>query len=246
MAGNFSVTQFKEAVAQSGGFARPIFFECSITCGILPGQQLKPDDHFFCKATNIPEETIETIDVKYFTRPVSIPGARQYQPLTVTFYNTTNYQLRNYFVAWLGAFNERKENRRSTAAIQAITGTVELKHYNNNGRFKFSGQAVAQLAASAASSNTNRLVSTIGRAAGNSVGSTESNNPLIHNFKFINAFPTSVGQLNFSHEDDTAVQTFDVTFKYLRMESESPDVKPDRNILDKITNVLSGRFKVGK
>lgn len=229
MGANFSVTQFKEAVAQSGGFARPLFFQCSIVCPWLTNVakfNLKPEDIILCKATNIPEEIIETTDVKYFTRPVSIPGGRQYQPLTLTFYNTTNYILRNYFEGWMAVFNERFENIRQPNPLSETTGTITLTHWNNNGSFKLSWQTAAQLATSAVSSSTNRIASTIGSTIGNSLGfggPIESNNPQIQYFKFINAFPTSVGQLSFSQEDDTTVQTFDVTFKYLQMRSGLKD-----------------------
>ena len=225
MGANFSVTQFKEAVAQSGGFARPIFFQCGILCPWLTNVanfNLKPEDVILCKATNIPEETIETVDVKYFTRPVPVPGARQYQPLTLTFYNTTTYTLRNYFETWLGVFNDRLDNSRKPNPLAETTGTITLTHWNNNGAFKLSWQTAAQLATAAVSSSTNRITSALGSTIGNSLGfggPIESNNPQIQYFKFINAFPISVGQLAFSQEDDTTVQTFDVTFKYLQMRS---------------------------
>lgn len=258
MGANFSVSQFKEAVAQSGGFARPIFFDCKIDCTYLTSLSLNlaAEDIILCKATNIPEETIETTDVKYFTRPVSIPGARQYQPLTITFYNTTNYKLRNYFEEWVGAFNGRGiksgglGNNRKSNPLSELTGTVRLTHWNNNGAFKLSWQTSAQLAVSAVTSSTNRITSAIGSTVANSLGlggSIESNNPPIQFFEFINAYPISLGQLTFSQEDDATVQTFDVTFKYLHMYSGRLDQKTDqRNILDKIGDVLSGNFKVGK
>ena len=254
MGANFSVTQFKEAVAQSGGFARPIFFNCVINCEYLNNLALNlaSEDVLLCKATNIPEEVIETTDVKYFTRPVSIPGTRQYQPLTITFYNTTNYRLRNYFEEWVGAFNNRVGNSRKLNPLSQLTGTITLTHWNNNGSFKLSWQTAAQLATQAVSSSTNRVTSTIGRVIGNSLpeafsGPIESNNPPIQFFEFINAYPISLGQLTFSQEDDSTVQTFDVTFKYLRMNSGRPDVKTDqRTILDKVGNVLSGNFKIEK
>jgi len=246
MGANFSVTQFKEAVAQSGGFARPIFFQCDIVCPWLSTVakfDLKQSDVILCKATNIPEEVIDTIDIKYFTHPVSIPGARQYQPLTLTFYNTTKYILRNYFEAWLNLFNQRagvpvvRGNARQPNPLLETTGTITLTHWNNDGKFKLSLQTAKQLLVAAVSSTTNSLISTVGNAIGTARGHggpIESNNPQIQYFKFINAFPISIGQLAFSQEDDTTVQTFDVTFKYFYMKSglkeniDPPTANPDK------------------
>jgi len=228
MGANFSVTQFKEAVAQSGGFARPIFFDCQITCQSMEtavdslGNSLKLNnsDTVVCKAVNIPEETIDTVDIKYFTRSVPVPGARQYQPITLTFYNTVNYKLRRYFETWINLLNSRDENTKQTAPLSNITATLKLSHWNNDGKFKLSWQTAGQLATAAVSSNTNRIASTIGNVIGNSLGFNgpiESNNPKIYAFTFENAYPTSIGALTFSQEDDTTFQTFDVTFKYLKM-----------------------------
>jgi len=186
-ASNFSINRFKEAVAQSGGLARPIFFECTVVCPALALEsdlKLVQEDIILCKAMSIPEQTIDTVDIKYFTRSVPIPGSRQYSPVTLTFYNTANYKLRNYFEVWLELLNAQVHNRRREFPLSEITGTITLTHRSNN----------------------------------------ESNPPTdllpeIQHFEFINAFPTSIGQLTFSYEDDTNVQTFDVTFKYLSMGS---------------------------
>lgn len=232
MGANFSVTQFKEAVAQSGGFARPIFFDCQITCPAMVNQKdeegtslnLTASDVSLCKVVNIPEETIDVVDIKYFTRAISIPASRQYQPITFTFYNTVNYKLRRYFQTWINLLNDRDYNYKNydslSDANKGITATILLKHWNNDGRFKLSWQTSAQLATAAVSSSTNRITSVVGSTIGNSLGfggPIESNNPDIYAFRFENAFPTSIGSLAFSQEDDTTFQTFDVTFKYLKM-----------------------------
>ena len=154
--------------------------------------------------SNIPEETIDTTDIKYFTRSISIPSARQYQPVTLTFYNTVNYKLRRYFETWINLFNDRDLNERQAILLPNITSTLVLSHWNNNGKFKLSWQTAAQLATAAVSSTTNRLTSTIGNAIGNSLGfggPIESNNPKIYAFTFENAYPTSIGTLSFSQEE---------------------------------------------
>ena len=53
-------------------------------------------------------------------------------------------------------------------------------------------------------------------------------------YKFNNAFPISISGLQYSFENDTQVQTFDVQFQYLYPEfnSISPKIKGDINILE--------------
>lgn len=253
--GNFNISRFKSHLSSVGGLSRGLFFVCdiavsgpvienSLSTGSRPssgqsrtrrnytnGAQVlfQENQLLVCKSVNIPTETLDTIDIKYFTRGIKIPGSRQFQPITLTFYNTVRYDVLDTFKVWLNRFNDWQHNERyDNNNYESLFGTMNLYHFRNDGRMKAQDllKVVASAGVSAATtvaSRINPVVGSIGNMIAAKYGdkfAIESNNPRIATYKFNKLYPTTISGLQFSYDDDAAYQTFDVEFQYLDMEFE--------------------------
>ena len=178
----FSINKFKSTIDAAGGLSRGVFYDCVITVNppsttngatfTSGAVSFGEEQLLLCKAANLPTAQLDFTDLKYFTRSVKIPAARQFQPVTLTFYNTQNYQLRNKFLEWLSRFNQPVTNQRDDNTNIGFYGIIELRPKD---------------------------------MAHNNVAK----------YQFQNAFPTSITGLQYSYENDTQVQTYDVEFQYL-------------------------------
>ena len=179
----FSITKFKEAVAKEGGLSRGVFFDCSIT---LPDYKefFSEDSLRLCKAAGMPAAQLDTAEVKYFTRSVKIPASRQFSPVTLTFYNTESYVMRDQFLTWLSFFNSPVSNVRGAQDVKLRQGDVKTI------------QASVQYADIILTPRNQKHAET-GR------------------YHFYRAFPTSVGAVSYSYENDSQFHTYDVEFQYL-------------------------------
>lgn len=138
---------------------------------------------YLCKMATLPEMTIETGEVYYFTRAIKYPVRRRYTPVTLTFFNTTDYTLRNAFEKWSEVllnpsqnvgFWELGDKQRSVDG----TATVKITHY------------------------------------GQDYSPTNLTHNSLREYTFFHAYPSSIGPLTFSYDNDTEIQTFDVTLEY--------------------------------
>jgi len=144
----FSITQFKSIIDEAGGLSRGVFYDCQITFStvMLFGRLetgFSYEELLLCKAANLPPAQLDVTELKYFTRAVKVPAARQFQPVTLTFYNTQNYQLRNKFLKWVSRFNQPLTNSRDSAGgvNLGLYGTIDLRpkdmQHKNVGTYKF-------------------------------------------------------------------------------------------------------------
>jgi hypothetical protein len=97
-ANSFSIDSFKNTIMQQGGLARPFFFKLLIYPASDCPQKLWDMFNsygwaFLCRSATLPAAIVQPIELKYFTRSIKIAGAREVQPVTVTFFNTTDYKL---------------------------------------------------------------------------------------------------------------------------------------------------------
>lgn len=245
MAGNFNISRFKSEVAKSGGLSRGLFFQCMITVPTAALSFSDSTDLLVCKAATIPTETLDTVELKYYTRSVRIPGARQFAPFTMTFYNTNSYRLREKFYRWMNVFNSSTFNTRgdfetsarpsdgvaayplrssyNMSGLADSMATIQLRAFNNNGQMSVSDLLKVAVntgisAGQAIGSQINPVVGSITDAIGNKfVREIDSNNPNTGLYQLNYAYPSSVSGLQFSYDDDGSYQTFDVEFQYLNM-----------------------------
>lgn len=183
----FSLEKFKQTILRKGGLGKGVFFDCTITNPSRVAFYLNEDSFLLCKAANMPPAQLDTAEVKYFTRSVRIPASRQFSPVTLTFYNTQNYLVRNQFLTWLSRFNTPVSNLRGAEDIErgsdSVVGNTNSDPTNNYATIE--------------------------------LRSRNENHDLLGTYRFYSAFPSSVAGLQYSYENDQQFQTYDVEFQYL-------------------------------
>jgi len=257
---NFNISRFKDVIEdRQGGLTKGTFFVCRISPGGTFPKELpfafEEDDLLVCKAVNLPAEQLNFTTLKYHTRAIKIPTTREFGPMTLSFYNTGDYNLRSKFYNWMNLYNSAVGNLRGlretyhlsnnvrtnkiTAANSGnfkgassyakMFATMELVPFTNDGVLKPSDllKVLGQIAIDAAQQAVSRRVGILGGATGLVANlfknklQIESNNRPLASYKFTYAFPTNIGPLQFSYDDDVSFQTYDVEFQYLDMRYSS-------------------------
>ena len=96
-----------------GGGARANQFKVIITTpGGIPGTGLDLERmSFLCKATNLPTSTVGEIAIPFRGRNIYIAGDRSApEPWTTTFYNDTDFMVRNAMERWHNGINDFANN----------------------------------------------------------------------------------------------------------------------------------------
>jgi len=259
---NFNISKFKDVIEdKQDGLTKGTFFVCNISPGAkeeLPFA-FEQDDLLVCKAVNLPAEQLNFTTLKYHTRAIKIPTTREFGPITLSFYNTGDYNLRTNFFKWMNMYNSAAGNLRGlketyhlynnvrTDKIAAANygnfngtnfytkmfATMELFPFTNDGVLKPSDllKVLGQVGIDAAQQTVGRIGGRVGGILGGAAGlaanhfknklQIESNNRPLASYKFTNTFPTNIGPLQFSYDDDSSFQTYDVEFQYLDMRYES-------------------------
>lgn len=188
-----TITGFKERLA--GGGARPNLFEVSIPAfptnlGITWGQEEQRTLNFLCKAAAIPGSTINPIDVAFRGRSMKIGGDRTFAPWSITIINDEDFKLHNAFMQWMNGINklENATGATSPSAYMKDAYVYQLGRGADAGRF----------------SNRN---SATGGAVGN-VGIQP-----LRTFKFYDIWPSEVGEIALSYEQDNAIEEYTVEFQ---------------------------------
>ena len=222
---NFSLNAFRAKLSAEGGLNRAAFFGVRFTfpanvtstptfLNIFAGSQTYP---MLCKGARLPANEVEPIILSYFSRKVKIPGARQYQPLNLSFFTTGNFAQRHAFDEWQALFSSHTGNARGVReslvntnpptapppTFDAMTAyaTIEVTAYGMG--------TVLPLVVT-------NPISGVGVIARNTSNDPYPENVPLNTYIFENAFPTRIGGLEFSY-DNTDLQTYDVDFEYLNM-----------------------------
>lgn len=188
-----TITGFKERLA--GGGTRPNLFEVSIptfptNLGITWGQEEARTLNFLCKAAAIPGSTVNPIDVPFRGRSFKVSGDRTIEPWTITVINDEDFKLHNAFLQWQNGINK----------LENATGATSPSAYMVNAY-------VDQLGRGADVGRFSTRNSSTGGAVGN-----VSIRPL-RRFKLYDIWPSVVGEIALSYEQDNAIEEFSVEFQ---------------------------------
>ena len=110
-----SIDDFKANLI--GGGARANQFRVTITppAGIAIGLDVRRTS-FLCTATNLPASTLGEIAVPFRGRNIYVSGDRPApETWTVTFYNDTDFMIRNAMERWQNGINDYAENTGVTS-----------------------------------------------------------------------------------------------------------------------------------
>lgn len=109
---SFSINQFREQVNARGGFARSHVYICKVIHPLFKNYE-KDKDFLFCRSVALPSFSVNTEEIKFFTRSIKFPGARTaFEPARLTFYNTNDFKLRKKFELWNNLLNAFYANVR--------------------------------------------------------------------------------------------------------------------------------------
>ena len=220
----FSINKFKKIIEANGGLSRQNYFTCSFALEPNGPNTYKLSDWNFddlknivCKSATLPAFTVESAELGYFGRRIKIPTNRIYAPITLNFTNTNNNKIRDILFTWQSAINspftnvknlygenrEESSNASSGWSHSRLYADITLTHYDVNGGKQ--SPILGNLG----------IVSDAAAGVANVLFNTADHRP-IAKYYLQQAFPTSIGGLNFSHEMDE-FQTFEVQFVYQSM-----------------------------
>ena len=207
------VTALREKL--KGGGARPSLFYSKISFpqtlinGTAPNgkrilglsDQEESQISFFMQNAVIPESTIQMIQQPFLGRQVKFPSIdRDFGVFTTTIINDEDYKVRNFFESWIEVM----------APGQAIfEGTSSFGKTDNQ---VFGSLEVHQM-----------------KKDGN-VSEFEDNGKVsfLGSYYFIDAFPTTVGEISLDWSTQNQIETFTVNFEY-QYWIKNPENKSDNN-----------------
>lgn len=97
---------------------------------------------FLCKASKIPQSTLNVNNAFYMGRPFKYPGDRAFNDWSISCYNDGTYGLRKSFEAWMNLMNTNRTNIGPNAMNQFMTDwtiTPLTREGNPIARYKLVG-----------------------------------------------------------------------------------------------------------
>jgi hypothetical protein len=131
----FNIAAFKSNGLVYGG-ARPSLFNVFLSVPAGIGIDLVSVDkfRFVCRAAELPESTLSSIDVPYFGRKIKVAGERTFADWSVTVMNDEDFAVRAMFEAWSNAINRMVANVRDPAVAQEqYKADLEIIQYSVDG-----------------------------------------------------------------------------------------------------------------
>tara|TARA_B100000073_G_scaffold196711_1_gene162904 strand:+ start:215 stop:745 length:531 start_codon:yes stop_codon:yes gene_type:complete len=162
-----------------GGGARANQFRVTITPppGIAIGLDVRRAS-FLVTASNLPQSALGEIAVPFRGRNIYVAGDRPApETWTTTFFNDTDFMVRNAMERWHNGINNFADNT-------GVTNSADFQ--------------------------TDLFVEQLDR-----------DETILKTYIFRNAFPLTIGQIDLSNEEATAIETFEVTWRYQHFEPSS-------------------------
>ena len=112
----FNINSFRSQGLKFDG-ARPTLFEIRVDFPTLASNGTAESNRlkFLAYAANIPESSIEAIEVPYFGRTIKLDGNRTFQDWTINVLNDEDFAVRASFEAWMNGINTHVSNRKDPA-----------------------------------------------------------------------------------------------------------------------------------
>jgi hypothetical protein len=122
----FNVNEIRANLIGDG--ARPSLFEVEMTNpASTSGDAVL---RYMVRAAQIPQSTINPIEVPYFGRRIKLAGSRSYANWTVTVMNDENFAVRSALEAWSSQINSGQTNLRTLSAYRS---TATVKQFAKDG-----------------------------------------------------------------------------------------------------------------
>lgn len=131
----FNIAAFKANGLVYGG-ARPSLFNVflSVPVGIGIDNVSVDKFRFVCRAAELPESTVSSIDIPYFGRKVKVAGERTFTDWSVTVMNDEDFSVRSLFETWSNAINRMVANVRDpNVSAEGYKADLMVKQYSLDG-----------------------------------------------------------------------------------------------------------------
>lgn len=128
---SFNVNEIRSQLTLGG--ARGALFQVQFSNPANPIADIKVP--FLCRAAQLPESQLGTIQVPYFGRFVKLAGDRTFSDWTVTIINDEDFLIRNALEEWSNSINSRQNNLREfgSAAPLLYKSTAEVTQFSKTG-----------------------------------------------------------------------------------------------------------------
>ena len=195
----FNIDAFKSSMARRG-VTRGFFFKCrffpSLALTQFADWLLLSDMQFVCRAATLPSAIVQPVELKYHTRSIKLAGAREVQPFTCTFFNTSDGVLRSFLLWWQESVSTlRDTNLRVENSLGHFYGSIQLDHYSISPTEPYAAKDFAFVNGS----------------------KWPSEHEPIARYEMTHVWPSTIGAAAFAF-DNEEFQTFDATFEHLDLQ----------------------------
>lgn len=191
--GMSGINEFKQHFTS----VRPTLFRVSIQKPAGPffdnsGAFPKGSDsfYFYAKATTLPASKIAPIEVGFMGRKFYEHGDREFDPWTISIYNSQDFAIRHFFEGWMDQMNLHEDNKQTSQ--ESATGGY------------FTG----------GTSTLNESSSYYGYFLDLKVEQLDRRNTPIYTYTMVNAFPTECSEIQLDYTQNNTIEEFNVTFQY--------------------------------
>lgn len=181
--------------------------------------------NILCKSASVPQRDLDIQTVWHHGRKYNVRAETNYPgDWTVTVYDDSDFTLRKYFDTWMTYIDdsssffqiagEQSSNSSSSPfghisdAISTVTST-----YNAIKNFSISG-AVSAIKSSIADSVSGVSGTTIDYQTLINVWQLDGNGTKVYGYQLQNAFPKSLGSIQYDDSEQDSIVEYDVTFAY--------------------------------
>ena len=193
-----SVTALRNKL--TGGGARPSLFFSTVEFPVALREKIdglngnEKDISFFMTQASIPASTLDPLTIPFLGRQMKVPSIdRTFQPFNTRIINDEDYRIRHFFESWIEIMSPG----------QAIFDAASSFGSNVEGG---DNEVFGQLEV--------HQMTKDGQVTGKKEKLAGQENKFLGSYYFIDAFPTSVGEIALSWESGGEIEYFEVTFEY--------------------------------
>ena len=225
-----SIDRIKSNINQRGGIARPNNFLVELPS--LPGFDRANDNlNILCRSATIPSKQILTTDRRIGMEFEKVAYGYAVDDVSMSFLLTNDYYVRKYFDTWnkliVGENNQvaaYKSNYQKRVVIHQLRNSIPSSSTSITIGDKATGLAFPFFQNIVNNVLNNAISNTINSITGTALSQSPINATLsTYSIELIDAFPTTIGQIDFNNEQDGILElTVDMSYTNFKRRSGTP------------------------
>ncbi len=218
-----SIDRIKSTINQRGGIARPNNFLVELPS--LPGFDRANDNlNILCRSATIPSKQILTSDRRIGMEFEKVAYGYAVDDVSMSFLLTNDYYVRKYFDRWknliIGEDKQivaYKDNYQKPVVIHQLRNSIPSSSNSITIGDKVTGPTLSNIVNNTINNTVNSVASTL--QSKSSINATIST----YSVELINAFPTTVSQIDFNNEQDGILElTVAMSYTNFKRRSGTP------------------------